>query len=167
MLSSYIDQPVMPRAEVTRECSAGGDRPILRQQRLRPLSVAPGSSGSEATWVTRICFDALRTSHAGEPCLVVDQREVRGPTSTTLCGNALLAAGRSPGYYALIFPAADRKALIAALPNLGRTEALASDLDAGLATGDVTLIEYLDSVSALSRHPGTPIARYAQLRLSG
>ncbi len=167
LLQSYIDQPGMPRIDITRDCTGNRSEIKLRQQRLRPLSVPAAAPGSPATWVTRICLDALRATNPASSCVLLDQPQVQATSSASLCQDALLAGKRSPGYFALNVSKAERRALFASLPTLGRIEALAAaqDLDISLVAGDLTLAEYLDGVQALARHPDIGVRSFPFERL--
>ncbi len=167
MLQSYLDQRGVPQVEVARDCANDHGTLMLRQRRLSPLNVSSAAPGSEATWVTRICLDALRGERARGACLLMDQRELRLPAGTALCQVEHLAAGRSPGYYALSFSNTDRRALVAALPKLGRAEALAValDLETGLQSGNLSLAEYLAYVRAMVSHPDNDVRAFPFERL--
>ena len=155
---SFLDQPGVPLAAVSLDCSAAEPRVVVRQSRYLPI----GSRGDpEQTWQLPLC---LRVSVDGEltkECSLLTAAE----TTLTLagasaCPDFVMPNADGAGYYRFALDEDGWRKLMAGFDTLNQKEALAvaDSLSAAFQADRLSTAAFLDSLRIVAASPYSQVA---------
>jgi alanyl aminopeptidase len=144
VLASFLDQTGAPVVRLDVRCD-GRPTLLLSQQPYRPL----GAATTGQTWRIPVCVRV--STRSGRVCTVLSSPTASLPLDTPGCPDWVLANADAAGYYrSAVAPGQGRRALERGLLSAPEKVALAGDLGALVASGDVTAGEALAAVPLLA-----------------
>jgi aminopeptidase N len=152
--SSFLDQPGVPLLSVQLDCSNGGKRLDLAQERFLPA----GSSGSaDQTWQIPVCVRYSSGNSPARACTLLTGKSGRLPLAGgSSCPDWVFANANAGGYYRVLYQGDLLKRILqddARSLELSERVSLIGNLSALVDSGNMSLGDALGLMSRLARDP--------------
>jgi len=149
LVSSFVDQPGVPKVAARAACRAGKGAVDLEQSRWLP---AGSDAPKDATWRVPVCVRAGIAGRVEVACGRLDART--GAIDLPGCADWIMPNADAAGYYRFTLDGSDLARLrdrgVARLSTAERL-ALAENIDAGLRSGSLTSGDALKALEPLAR----------------
>jgi alanyl aminopeptidase len=157
--STFLDQPGVPVVAVSLDCSGGGARLSLGQQRLLPI----GSTGIAAeTWRVPVCARAGSGGKDARACSLLTEAKGSMPAPDGGCPGWLLANDGELGYYRTLYMGdLLPKLLVAADKELSVAERVGVIRDVN-ALAEAGALPMSDALALVPRFSGNPSRQVVQ-----
>src|SRR5438552_3641691 len=154
---TFLDQAGIPLIEARVECSRGGAKLLLRQQRYLPLG---SGAQRDRLWQIPVCARYSAQGAENESCILLSQPE--GALPLDACPAWVLPNADASGYYRWTLPARDLRELTgAAYRRLRPREriSLAANVQAAMRAGTLGFSEGMAATAPLAADPDPQVAR--------
>ena len=154
---TFLDQAGIPLIEARVECSRGGAKLLLRQQRYLPLG---SGAQRDRLWQIPVCARYSAQGAENESCILLSQPE--GALPLDACPAWVLPNADASGYYRWTLPARDLRELTgAAYRRLRPREriSVAENVQAAMRAGTLGFSEGMSAIAPLAADRDPQVAR--------
>ncbi|HMC35512.1 MAG TPA: M1 family metallopeptidase, partial [Myxococcales bacterium] len=154
---TFLDQAGIPLIEARVECSRGGAKLLLRQQRYLPLG---SGAQRDRLWQIPVCARYSAQGAENESCTLLSQPE--GALPLDACPAWVLPNADASGYYRWTLPARDLRELTgAAYRRLRPREriSVAENVQAAMRAGTLGFSEGMSAIAPLAADRDPQVAR--------
>lgn len=164
-LSSFLDQPGVPRLDVDWSCVDDAIEVRVAQARYVPLGY---HANPDREWRVPFCIaydeDGSRSTH----CALLEEAETTISAPAMACPSTIMPNADGAGYYRFSMSPERLKALAAQASDMSASEALSLEdsLAAAMHAGDLDVVDYLRAVPLFARHSEWDVATAPLPRLA-
>ena len=154
---SFIDQPGVPLADVSLDCSADMPKVRIRQSRYLPI----GSRGDPAqTWQLPLCLRYAADGVLMKECSLVTEAETTVSLPGSVCPSFVMPNADGAGYYRFALDEAGWQALMQNFDQLNQKEALAvaDSLSAAYQADRLSTAAFMDALRTVAASPYSQVA---------